>query len=289
MKRLMLAAVVGILGGVGVAREARAVEFGCQARTFGLGVCKDEASFLAVVRQVGQLGFAGLETNWKNLERYFDRPAEFAAILDGARLKLIAAHMGGSPWNTKGVETLREDVGRTAEFVEKLGCHYVVFSGALPKEPLPPDTWQTMARFVNDVARICAVHGVKVLYHNHWRDCEGDALETLCELTDPERVGFAFDTGHALHAGKDPAALIGVMGRRLELVHFADYAGDRGSATQRPPLGEGCLKIAEVVAALRRAGFKGWIVLEEETSSADGRTLAERGLATFRRAFSQAK
>ncbi len=76
MKKLSFSALA--LLSLAVAVQAEPVRFGCQARTFGEGICKDEAAFLNVVRQIGEVGFAGIETNWKNLERYFDRPAAFS-------------------------------------------------------------------------------------------------------------------------------------------------------------------------------------------------------------------
>jgi sugar phosphate isomerase/epimerase len=269
--------------------QAEPVHFGCQARTFGEGIYKDEPAFLNVVRQIGEVGFEGIETNYKNLERYFDRPAEFAKILKDARLKLIGAHMGGAPWNAAAVPKLLGDVERTSRFVKVVGGDCVVFSGAFPKaRPLAADTWQKMAEFMNEVGRVCAKNGVRCLYHNHWVECEGDGMEQLCKLTDSKLVGFAFDTGHAVRAGKDPAAIISVLGKRFGVIHFADASEQVSSVTKRPPLGEGRMEIPVVVEAIQKAGFNQWIVLEEETTG-NGRLLAEKGLAVFRKAFQQPK
>jgi inosose dehydratase len=269
-----------------------AVHFGCQARTFGQGVYKDEATLLQVIREMGEVGLEGIETNAKNLERYYDRPADFAAILKQARLKLIGAHLGGSPWTDASRQKALAEVASAAKFVKQMGGQFVVFSGSLPKpRPLPPDTWPQMAEFVNQVGRVCQQSGVRCLYHNHWTECEGDGLETLCRLTDPALVGFAFDTGHALHAGKDPARVIAALGKRLGLIHFSDCAeASSASAVNRPPLGTGRLDMRAVVAALREARFDQWIVLEEESSATEaGRSLAEKGLATMRAAFQPPK
>ena len=270
--------------------QAEPVHFGCQARTFGEGVYKDEAAFLTVLRQIGEVGFEGMETNWKNLERYFQHPASFAKILNEAHLKLIGAHIGGSPWTAASRSQVLADVERTARFVKAVGGEFVVFSGAYPKErPLPPDAWQKMAEFVNEAGRICEKSGVRYLYHNHWVECESGGMEQMCRLTDPKLVGFAFDTGHAVRAGADPAGIIGMLGGRLGVIHFADASPDGPSAAKRPPLGEGRLNMPAVVEALRRASFSGWIVLEEETAGGGGRTLADKGLAIFHRVFQPSK
>ncbi len=286
MKNHCLLALVALSSVVAV--QAEPVHFGCQARTFGEGIYKDEAAFLNVVQQVGEVGFEGIETNYKNLERYFDRPADFAKILKNARLTLIGAHMGGSPWNAASVPKLFGEVERTAQFVKAVGGGCVVFSGSLPKiRPLPPDTWQKMAEFMNEVGRVCAKNGVRCLDHTHWWECGGDGLEQLCKLTDPKLVGFALDTGHAVRAGADPSAMISVLAGRLGLIHFADASDTSANPVKRPPLGEGRMNIPAVVEALRKAGFHRWIVLEEETTAVNARPLAERGLALFRKVFQE--
>ena len=108
---------------------------GSQMRTFGQGVYKDEAEFVRLVRLAGATGFAGIETNWKNLEPWFDRPAEFTALLRESRLALIGAHIGGSPWAAAKQAELRRDLDRTARFVAAMGGAYVVLSGSVPPKP----------------------------------------------------------------------------------------------------------------------------------------------------------
>jgi len=265
------------------------MKFGCQARSFGEGIYAEERGFLEVVREMVEVGFEGIETNWKNLERYFGKPADFAAILKAARMSLVGAHMGGNPWAAT-LSALLADVGRTAQFVKAVGGGGVVFSGSLPKDTQQTsNTWRQMADFVNEVGSVCANSGVGCLYHNHWWECEGNGLNILNELTNPRRVGFAFDTGHAVRAGKDPAVMIGMLGGRLGMIHLADFDDQCPTPGKRPPLGEGRLNIPAVAEALRKVGFDKWIVLEEETKVGAARTQVEKGLAVFRSTFRAGK
>jgi len=291
MRTLLPSLVVcGGLFGTGLSAAAPAplpVRFGCQARTFGAGIYPSEAAFLGVVAQIGEVGFAGIETNAKNLERYYDRPAAFANILQQAHLTLIGAHLGVSPWSSAAQDRVLDEVGRAAPFVHAGGGQFLVCSASLPQgRSVPPDAWATLGGFLNRIGGVCQQHGVRCLYHNHWWECAGDGLVQLCRRTDPQRVGFAFDTGHALRAGNDPAALIDRLGARLAVVHLADASDQAPTVVKRPPLGAGRLNLPAVVAALRRVKFQQWIVLEEETTAATARPMAERGLATFRAAFS---
>jgi hypothetical protein len=45
------------------------------------------------------------------------------------------------------------------------------------------------------------------------------------------------------------------------------------------------MDLPAVAAAIRRAGAVRWVVLEEESAAADGRVLAEQGLAAMKKAF----
>jgi len=265
------------------------MKFGCQARSFGEGIYAEERGFLDVVREMGEVGFEGIETNWKNLERYFAKPADFAAILKAAKMSLAGAHMGGHPW-VAAPSALLSDVARTAQFVKAIGGECVVFSGSLPKDKQQTsNTWRQMADFVNEVGSVCASKGVGCLYHNHWWECEGNGLNILHELTNPKRVGFAFDTGHAVRAGKDPAAMIALLGGRLGMIHLADFDEQCQTPGKRPPLGEGCLNIPAVLEALKKVGFGKWIVLEEETKVGAARAQVEKGLAVFQSTFGKGK
>ena len=252
---------------------------GCQARSFGEGIYPQQAVFETVVKDCGEVGFGGMETNWKNLERYFGQPETFAKLLADAGLSLFGAHLGGGPWDaTHGVQLL-EDAARTAEFVETLGGEFLVFSGTLPKErPLPDDVWQTLGAYTNQLGEVAAKSGLKALYHTHWWEPEGDGLHQLLGATDPAVVGFAFDTGHAVRAGADPVALLDAIGSRLGILHLTDWNGER-----RPPLGEGNADLDGIAAALDRIGFDGWIVLEEETKVGEAKDQVAAGLAVFQR------
>jgi sugar phosphate isomerase/epimerase len=276
------------------------MRFGCQARSFGEGIYKDEATFLDVVRQVGEVGFEGLETNWKNLERYFGRPADFAKVLKDARLTLIGAHMGGNPWGPPPRENTLADVGRTAQFVKSVGGTCIVFSGSLPKgRPNSAESWRQMADFANEIGGACAdkdicaggasASGGGCLYHNHWWECEASGLEIVHELTDPKLVAFAFDTGHAVRAGKDPAAMIRMLSRRLGMIHLADFDERLPSPGKRPTLGEGRLNMSSVVEALRAVAFDKWIVLEEETQVGAARPQVEKAFAVLQSVLPRTK
>jgi len=239
------------------------MKLGCQARSFGKGIYPDEDVFLSVVRKTGELGFAGLETNWKNLERYFQSPERFKAILDEANLEFIGAHYGAAHWDEAARAQIRTEGLQIADFVSAVGGRYIVCSGRRPNQgDVSEEMWERTAEGLNLLGEECKPRGMKLAYHNHWWESEQDGLTTLAKYANPDTVGFAFDTGHHERAGKNADELVYALADRLDIIHLGDYAEDAGGNVFRPRLGTGVMDMAELRSALD--GFTGWLVLEEE-------------------------
>lgn len=235
------------------------MRIGTQARSFGAGIYKDEGQFLSVLSDAGVLGFEGIESNWKNLEPYFEKPDVFRGLLEKNGLTLIGAHYGGALANSAELPGMAVDIRRIAAFVSAVSGELIVFSCRAPEKDTA-EAWALISERLNDMGRICRDNGVMLSCHNHWWEPAGVGFETLVRGTDPELVGIAFDTGHYTRAGRDAAAAIIEFADRIPLIHLADWDGE-----DRPCLGDGNLDVAAVRAALAETGYKGWIALEENT------------------------
>ncbi|MGA2571204.1 MAG: sugar phosphate isomerase/epimerase family protein [Terracidiphilus sp.] len=76
----------------------------------------------------------------------------------------------------------------------------------------------------------------------------------LCESIDNPRIGVTIDTFHAnIEEPSIPAAILS-LGHRLKHVHASE--NDRG------PLGRGHVPFAEIVAALKKIGYEGYVMIE---------------------------
>jgi inosose dehydratase len=121
---------------------------------------------------------------------------------------------------------------------------------------------------------------MSVVVHHH----AGTFVETPAEVdrllaeTDPHRVGLLLDTGHYAYGGGDPLDALERHGARIGYVHLKDA---RGSELERVrttdvsmdeawrrgvfcPLGEGVVEFPRVIAALRRRGYAGWLIVEQD-------------------------
>ena len=143
--------------------------------------------------------------------------------------------------------------------------------------------WEQYGKRVTRFARHLSARGVQLAYHHHM----GAYIETpedvdrLLRLTGPE-VGLLHDTGHATFSGGDAPTELRRHVARVNHVHCKDVrpnvakmARNRdwsfltavmNGAFSTP--GEGCVDFAAVIAILRAAGYRGWLVVEGEQDPA---------------------
>jgi inosose dehydratase len=125
-----------------------------------------------------------------------------------------------------------------------------------------------------------AARGIRAVVHPHaggYIEFE-DEIELVLGETD---VGLCIDTGHALYAGSDPAALIRRNIDRIGHVHLKDVRPgprprnfwDAVSAGVFCPIGDGLLDLEAVAAAL--TGYDGFATIEQDRRPGSPGTPAE--------------
>lgn len=189
-----------------------------------------------------------------------------------------------------------------ARFLQALGAGYLVVAdpgdetrrkvaGAVPEAlALSSEALSALARGLEELADRVGELGLRLVFHPH----AGTYVETpeevsrVLEATDEARVGLCLDTGHLMYGGADPLEFLHRYGERVWYVHLKDVDGRLlGEARGRGflealrrfifvPLGTGVAHIPEVVSALAKRGFSGWLVLEQDTTPIDPTETAVR-------------
>jgi inosose dehydratase len=196
--------------------------------------------------------------------------AEDAAILDRTLTTLEAAAAGGPL-----PKVLLADA-----FQEPDRMHH---AGAIEEHP---ETWLSDGRFatlvdaVHRSAERCRERGFDVALHYH----AGTYVETpreiarFAEAMDTSLLGLCFDTGHSAFGGGDPLELLREYGELMTHVHLKDVdlaklkaVHETGGGLMRAwesgvfcPLGTGDARVEECLAELRKRGYDGWIVVEQD-------------------------
>ena len=141
-------------------------------------------------------------------------------------------------------------------------------------------SWDRLIGTVRAIAALASERGVRPVFHHHAGghvEFE-DEIERLLADVPPDELGLCVDTGHALYAGVDPAALIRGHAERLEYLHLKDVDGARLAAARAErqdfwsavargvfcPVGDGSLDLDRLRAALAAAGYAGLATVEQD-------------------------
>ena len=147
------------------------------------------------------------------------------------------------------------------------------------KDALPDDAWRRFGDGLGELAARCGRLGVQVCFHPH----AGTYVESPAEVdallaVTPEAVGLCLDTGHVAYGGGDPVAVCRRYAGRVRHVHTKDVRPDLLARVRAEgidystavglgifaPLGEGMVDFPALVDVLRRSGYDGWYVLEQD-------------------------
>lgn len=159
----------------------------------------------------------------------------------------------------------------------------LAYAGRIPSHP---ETWLSARRLqalVDNLLRageLCQRRGFDAVLHPHagsYVETEAE-IQAVTERLDPALVGLCLDTGHAALGGAHPVALARDYASLVRHVHLKDLNPNvLEEVTQRggdmhafwrsgvfAELGAGTAGIREVVATLIQAGYRGWIVVEQD-------------------------
>ncbi len=258
-----------------------------------------------ILSDARDIGFAGIE-----LGHLFPRDP---AILASVMAKYCLSVIGG--WHGMCLLSHDADAEIAAitphlDLLVAVGADVVVVaetSNAVHMHPthpltasprLAPDAWRLFGQRLDQIAAAVADRGLRLAYHHHLGTVveTRDDLDHLLESTGAG-VNLTLDTGHALHGGIDPVAVVSAWPERIAHVHAKDVRRDiytitscaggsfldgvRDGMFTTPGTGE--YDYARLVTALRNANYEGWIVIEAEQDPArfDPRVYASIGLQTL--------
>jgi sugar phosphate isomerase/epimerase len=134
---------------------------------------------------------------------------------------------------------------------------------------------------------------VSVVYENHDRagvmeyvdfSAAPDVFLAICEATAEIGLGINYDTANAVVHSPDPLALLERVIDRVTTLHVSDTSS---SERLRPTvIGSGLAPLSALFKRLRRAGWEGWICIEE--AAGEGRQGVEEAARFVRRAWEEA-
>ena len=239
------------------------------------------------LQDASDIGFDGIELGGK-----FPRDAvKLAAILQDYQLKLASGWFSGLLLQSGDVDAEKARIGPHLSLLSELGCSEMVYadvSGSIQGQrnvsinqspKITPNQWHRYGQQMTELADFLAENDMTLAYHHHMGTIieDGVELDQFMAATG-DNVKLTLDTGHAAMASIDPVAVINQYFPRIAHVHLKDL---RSAIVQRVRSedasfldgvvdgmftvpGDGALDFAQIINALDRHGYAGWIIIEAE-------------------------
>ncbi len=199
---------------------------------------------------------------------------DWAGLCRAAKLRVVALH--------EDIGTLEKDPDAAMKRAEALGTRTLVITGLYRFDYTDPQQMARLSVRLNALGRTLKDGGFSLLYHNHNVElCRvGDtgerAYALLIRATDPDALGFEFDSYWFAEAGASPAQWMKALGPRMRLWHINDR-GTRPSGVAVTPilksdcteLGFGNMDLDALTALAKESGVEA-VVLETHRNHIDG-------------------
>ena len=127
---------------------------------------------------------------------------------------------------------------------------------------------------LREAAPLAEAYGVRLVFEDHskpgaWQSLDfAYAPENFLEIArqvEPAGVKVNFDTGNIVAYGEDPLPVLEAVIGQVATIHVSDMA-EKG--VFRPTaIGAGVVPNREIFAYLKRAGFTGWLCIEEASGT----------------------
>jgi inosose dehydratase len=238
------------------------------------------------IADVSALGFPGIQLRSSVLPEFGDKPAALKELLQANKLTMVALSSGGVSVTAPAEEEYAKHA-RNAAFVRDAGGLYLQVTDQLPKDrPATAADRQELGKRMSEIGKRSADAGIPLGYHNHMNSLgerPGEVDEILA-AADPRYVRLELDVAHYTQGGGDPVKAIERYHDRLLFLHMKDVEAVPPAAGADPArsyrwveLGRGRVNLPGVFAALKKAGFKGWAIVELDAVPDKARTPKESG------------
>lgn len=237
-------------------------------------------------REAREVGFHYVESFISYFTGYLDKPGELKKKIDEIGVQFVTISNSGplemAFEDPSKRAKLLDDHMRLARFIKFFGCdHLKVNTNARRPNGTTPEDLKHMAITLDELGKRITAEGLKFAVHPHmWTQLENRSeIDTIARTTDPRYVNFVLDTGHITMAGIDPAELARTYSSRIVEFHLKDVAPEnRGGAKHRRErndvmkdpiffeLGKGGVDFPGIKAVLDKAGWRGWLTVELDSS-----------------------
>jgi inosose dehydratase len=269
LSRRDILAGMGTLAGCAFAGFRFPVEAAAQI-TFGYASISWAGKDQQAIDDVAALGFKGIQLRSNIMPEWGDKPAALRDLLKARGLTFVALSSGNIAIDPAKEAEDQAAHFKNAKFVKDAGGLYLQVTDARPKREITPADFKRLAYVMTELGKRTADIGIPLSYHNHMNSL-GEApleVEAIMDAVDPRYVKLELDVAHYQQGGGDPVKAIDRYAQLLLFLHIKDVVSPFNAPGVEPKpyefveLGRGTVDLPGVFAALDRAGYKGWAIIE---------------------------
>ena len=216
------------------------------------------------VKELSHLGYRYLENMASFVVPYFE-PREVRDICEKYGMKFVALYTN----LVEGYDTLRGYI----DFLKAAGASYMISMSPnwelgrnMGDLPVDREAIREQAALCDRLGEYAASQGITFCYNPHsYTDIAGaEEFALFAELTDPKKVRFCLDCGHATVSGVEPLGQIEQYYDRLAYMHLKDVdptvpkVAPQFGRVSFVPLGFGTVNVKGVLRLLEEKGFDGY-------------------------------
>lgn len=210
----------------------------------------------ATLQAVKDAGYDGIELNG-----FMIRPTSFFVRMLTSLAGMPTGKGGKLDWlslvKESGLEvvSIHEDLGSIERDINAIikecqdfGTNKVVITGMYRFDYSSKENVLSLAKRLDEAGAKLKENGITLLYHNHnvellKVDEKNRAYDVLIEETQPENVGFEFDSYWFTEGGADAKAYMQKLGKRMVLWHATDRGSRQNGVSMTPILKTDCVEL----------------------------------------------
>ena len=225
----------------------------------------------SALRDIASVGYQGTEVFDGNLAAFAANPEVLLDVLSETGLQLVSVYTGANFIYDEILDDELYKIEQATTLAKQFGASRLVVGGGAKRPSGPrPDDFKKTGRGLDMAADIARSHGLESSYHPHLGTIS-ETLDGFHQIMDSCSIGFCPDTAHLVASGIDPVTAIDRYGDRLKHVHFKDLSTKTGEFL---PLGEGDIDFVAILAAIRRANYDSWLMVELDSFDGDPKEAA---------------
>jgi len=237
----------------------RGIKVACSTALWRYGA---HASLSEALKGIAQAGYEWAEGSADDLLAYEGRPEELRALLGGLGLGWITALLTANLLDQKeGVRHIGRAV-RTARLLQAMDADFLTLKGDWGGVLHDPQSFRLVSKRLAEAgARVVEETGLHCAYL--FQEKDRAQVQKLIAVSDSRYVKFCLDPLSLTRLGIDPLPMVRTYGGRVIHVHLHDGV-EKNGRWRDVVVGEGRLKVADILQSLCEARFDGWVTVEQE-------------------------